>query len=107
MPAWLSLKLGLRLLALVAALAFAWWLYSFVTASPKAEARLGKNTTEAAVQSGRDVVETVSGVADRERNLDKGTEDAARKIDEAPDAAGADAAGRERLCQISPDLCRQ
>lgn len=102
----LSKPIVYLLVALAAVLAL-WWLYSAITANPKAEARLGRNQAEAALESGTDAVNTVGQAGDRESNLDKGTEDAGRKIDAAPDAAGADAAGSERLCQLSPDLCRQ
>lgn len=83
-----------------------WTAYRLLTGSARTEARLARNQTEAASQSGSDAVNAVAGAGDREHELDKGTEDAGRKIDAATDAAGADAAGSERLCKLNPSLCR-
>jgi hypothetical protein len=90
------------LAAVVAALAL-WWLYSTITARPKAEARLGKNTTEAAIGSGKDAVATVGARGAAESDLDKEVGNATRNIENAPDGAAADAAGRDGLCRIAGD----
>ncbi len=76
------------LTALLIALAV-WWLYSTWTAKPKAEARLGKNTTEAAQASGKDAVNTVGQASDREAKIDDLTRTNERDI---RNAQGADAA---------------
>ena len=50
-----AIRIGIAIAALLAL----WWLYSFITASPKAEARLGRNQAEAALQNGVDAVGAV------------------------------------------------
>ncbi|MBC7602081.1 MAG: hypothetical protein H7255_05395 [Ramlibacter sp.] len=88
----------------VAILLAVFWLYQFVTAAPKAEARLGKNQAEAAAQSGSDAVNTVGAAGEREA----GSADLTRSNDvEIRNAEGAstvvapaaDAAGRASLCR--------
>ena len=81
-----------------------WWLYSTITAKPKAEARLGRNQTEAALDSGRDAVGAVSKQQAGETAIDKITKENERAIRNAPgadapvDPALRDAALRS-LCQ--------
>ena len=92
------------LFVLVLLIAAAWWLYSAWTAKPKAEARLGKNTTEAAQQNGSDAVRTVGEVGQRDHAADDLTRSNADEIRNAP---GADApvnpaardAGLRALCK--------
>lgn len=84
-----------------------WGGYRLLTGSFKAEARLGRNTTEAAIESGKDAVGTVGARNAAESNLDKEVGNATRNIENAPDGASADAAGRDGLCSVSPDLCRE
>lgn len=87
MPAWLTLKVALYIGAGLAALAALWWLYSAITANPKAEARLAKEQAEAALESGRDAVETVGEAGEREAASEALTRDNERNI---RDAEGAD-----------------
>jgi hypothetical protein len=104
MPTWLTLRVALYIGAALAAVAALWWLYSAITANPKAEARLAKNQAEAAAQSGADAVNTVAGAADREA-----AGDALTRSNEAEirNAEGADAevaapvndAGLAALCR--------
>lgn len=81
------------------------WLYNTWTAKPKAEAKLGKNQTGAAIESGSDAVNTVGARGKAETDLDRKVNDANDKVGRATDAAGADAAGRDGLCSVSRDLC--
>lgn len=100
----LTARLALYLLAGLAALAAAWWLYSAITAKPKAEARLSRNQAEAAAQSGADAVNTVGRAGEREAADDALTRDNERNI---RNAEGADArvgeavndAGVQALCR--------
>lgn len=88
----------------VAILLAVFWLYQFVTARPEAEARLGKNQTEAAAQSGRDAVNTVGAQNKAEDQVDQITKENDSAIRNAP---GADApvdsrasdAGLRSLCK--------
>lgn len=75
-----------------------------ITARPKAEARLGKNTAEAALHSGSDAVATVGQVGARDQTADDLTR---RNADDIAHARGADApvdpaardAGLRSLCK--------
>lgn len=80
-----------------------WWAVHALTARPKAEARLGRNTTGAAIESGKDAVRTVGARGAAESDLDKEVGNATRNIENAPDGAAADAAGRDGLCRIAGD----
>lgn len=92
------------MIALIALLLALWGLYGAFTAKPKAEARLGKNTTEAALQSGSDAVATVGAAAQRDQAADDLTRSNA---DDISHAKGADApvdpaardAGLRSLCK--------
>lgn len=94
---WALIILALLIGALV-------WLYSAWTAKPKAEARLGRNTTEAAQQSGGDAVKTVGEAGKRDQAADNLTRSNA---DDISNAKGADApidpaardAGLRSLCK--------
>ncbi len=93
-----------RILIALAILAGLWWLYSYVTAAPKAEAKLGRNQAEAALQGGQDAVNTVGAAADREAASDALTRSNEVEI---RNAQGADAvvaapardAGLRALCR--------
>lgn len=103
-PAWLTARAAMWLLAVVAALAGAWWFYAAVTAKPKAEARLGRNQAEAAQQSGTDAVNTVGAAGDREAASDALTRANERTIRnaqgaDAPVAAPVRDAGLASLCR--------
>lgn len=81
-----------------------WWLYSAITAKPKAEAKLGRNQAEAAAQSGSDAVNTVGQAADREAASDALTRDNERTIRNAEGSSAtvaqpANDAGRAALCR--------
>lgn len=93
---WFLLALGV-LFALV-------WLYNFITANPKAEAKLSKNQAEAGLQSGKDAVNTVGAAAGREAASDTLTRE---NTDDIRNADGASApvvgavrdAGLDSLCK--------
>lgn len=100
----LTLRLAAVILAAVAALAAAWWVYSALTANPKAEARLSRNQAQAASESGSDAVNTVGAAGDREAASDALTRSNERTIRNAEGADAAVAApardaGLRSLCQ--------
>lgn len=104
MPAWFTLKLAGYILAALAVILALVWLYSAITANPKAEARLGRNQAEAAAESGSDAVNTVGAAGDREAAIDALTRDNDRSIRDAegsdvPVAAPARDAGLDALCR--------
>lgn len=91
-------------LAAVLLLLAAWWLYSALTANPKAEARLGRNQAAAAAQSGEDAVNTVGAAGDRDATTDalsRENSDAIRNAQgaDAPLAAPVRDAGLQALCR--------
>lgn len=70
----------------------------------KTEAKLGRNQTEAALQSGADAVGTIGEQSAREDQIDQITKENDNAIRSAPGAdtpvpAGVDAVARERLCR--------
>lgn len=90
----------------IAALVIAagYWLYSAITANPKAEARLSRNQSEAAQQSGADAVNTVGQAGDREAgsaDLSRTNEASIRAAPGGADpvTAEARAAGISALCK--------
>lgn len=99
---WLRKPIAMLVVAVVV-LAALWWAYSAITARPKAEARLGKNTTEAALESGRDAVGTVGAQGAAEDAVDATTKENEHAIREAegadaPVARPAHDAGLRSLC---------
>lgn len=104
MPGWLTLRVALYIGAAIAAVAALWWLYSAITANPKAEARLGRNQAEAAAESGADAVNTVGAAGEREAAGDEltRTNDAEIRNAEGADAQVAQPvaeAGLQALCR--------
>lgn len=104
MPAWLTLRVAMYLGAAIAALAALWWLYSAITANPRAEARLARNQAEAASQSGADAANTVAAAGAREADSGELTRTNEQEIRNAPGAntpvsAEASAAGMAALCR--------
>jgi hypothetical protein len=82
----------------------AWWLYSALTRDARTEARLSRNQTTAAQNSGRDAVNTVAEAANREAgdaDLTRSNEMEIRNA-EGSDAIVADPAhdaGLRSLCR--------
>jgi 16S rRNA U1498 N3-methylase RsmE len=107
-PLWSDLTATVKLIvgavALVVIALLAWGLVHMLTARPKAEARLNKNTTEAALQSGRDAVGAVSEQQAAEQAADATTRANAAEIAAAPGSnakvnPAATAAGIKALCK--------
>lgn len=95
--------LGMVVGAIIVLLAL-FWLYSAITANPRAKARLARNQATAALESGADAVNTVGRAADREAAADALTRDSERTIRNAEGADAAVAApvrdaGLASLCQ--------
>ena len=85
-------------------LALLWGGYRWLTADERTEARLSKNQAGAAVESGRDAVETVGAAAEREAAgevLTRENEAAIRGAPGATDPVSAEArgAGLQALCK--------
>lgn len=104
MPAWLTLKVAGYIIGALVLIGALWWLYSAITANPKAEARLARNQSEAASQSGADAVNTVGRAGEREAAGDALTRenDSAIRNAEGADAevgAGVNDAGLQALCR--------
>jgi type II secretory pathway component PulM len=101
-PRGVAVLLGAVLVAIIAGLLL--WNAWSARATAKAEARLSKNQTEAALESGADAVGTVGAVGATEVQIDVITRENERAIREAP---GADApvdpalrtAGLQALCR--------
>lgn len=80
------------------------FVYNLLTGKPKAEARLGRNTTEAALESGRDAVQSVGEVQASSDATDATTRQNAAEIHSAPGsdakvASTATDAGIRALCR--------
>jgi len=71
----------------------------------KAEATLTAQVSSATNASGADAVTTVEHNITNERNITNEVEHVQAAINAAPDAAGADAAGRAGLCGINSSFC--
>lgn len=102
---WLRKPLGMAIGGVILAL-LVWWLIATLTGgkSAKVEARLGENTTEAAIESGRDAVGTIGAVGASEDAVDDLTRENDNDIRnaegaDAPVAPAARAAGRNSLCK--------
>ena len=88
--------------AVLVAIAAIWvltFVYDLVVGSKDVEAKLGTNQAGAAIESGTDAVETVGNQQGNEAQIEDDVEDIQDAVDEANDSAGADAAGRNGLCQ--------
>lgn len=101
---WGSLtRLG-RIIAVVAAIVAAIALYLTVRAwfvgDIEVERDLAENQGGAAIESGQDAVNTIGENSAEERETQDAVEEVQNDVDQASDAAGADAAGRNGLCQF-------
>lgn len=104
MPAWLTLKVAGYIVTALAVIGALWWLYSAITANPKAEARLSRNQAQAASESGSDAVNVVGAAGEREAASDALTRSNEADIRNAPGSADpvsaeARAAGITALCK--------
>lgn len=62
-------------------------------------ARLETRQTEAAINSGKDAVNTLVEAQRRDEETNRKVEETQDEVDKAPDGAAADRAGRDGLCQ--------
>lgn len=97
-----------RLVMVAALIGAAWWIVSSLSGgkSARVEADLNGNRAGAAVESGADAANTTGDVADRAADIDGKVSDARSEIDRAETGDDIDAAGRDGLCDLSPDYCR-
>lgn len=104
MPARLTLRAAIYVAGAIAIILALAWLYSAITAKPKAEARLGRNQATAAQESGSDAANTVGQAGDRETadaTLTRSNEKDIRNAEGADAAVAAPArdAGLRSLCK--------
>ena len=90
--------------AVILVIALLWGAYRLITGGERAKARLGANQTGAAIESGKDAVQTVGAAGERDASIDRTTtenNDAIQKADgaDAPVAAGVRDAGIDGLCR--------
>ncbi|WP_066526734.1 hypothetical protein [Erythrobacter sp. CCH5-A1] len=102
-------KLGKAIAALIV-LALAIWAFFFVrglfVGDLATKAKLGTEQAGAALESGKDAVNTVGDAQRRDEATDKKVEGTQNDVNRATDGAGADRAGRDGLCLnfgICPD----
>ena len=100
----LARKALVALGAVILAIMLLWGAYRLLTGTERAKARLGENQTEAAIESGKDAVQTVGAAGERDASIDRATtenNDAIQKADgaDAPVAAGVRDAGLAGLCK--------
>lgn len=93
---WKAITAVLAVIAAIWALAF---VYGLLFGSKDVEGKLGTNQAGAAIESGTDAVETVGNQQGNESQIKGDVEETQNAVDEANDSAGADAAGRDGLCQ--------
>lgn len=94
-------RLGKTVVALIV-LGLAIWAFFFVrglfVGDLATKAKLGTEQAGAAMESGRDAVNTVGAAQRRDNATDKKVEGTQNEVDNATDGAGADRAGRDGLC---------
>lgn len=102
-------KLGKAIAALIV-LALAIWAFFFVrglfVGDLATKAKLGTEQAGAALESGKDAVNTVGDAQRRDEATDNKVEGTQNDVNRATDGAGADRAGRDGLCVnfgICPD----
>jgi hypothetical protein len=102
-------RLGKTIAALIV-LALAIWAFFFVrglfVGDLATKAKLGTEQAGAALESGKDAVNTVGDAQRRDEATDKKVEGTQNDVNRATDGAGADRAGRDGLCLnfgICPD----
>lgn len=105
---WLAKKVGtlvawLIIIAVVLLLLFAGYqaVKHFFTSGVKTEAKLGKNQTNAAIESGHDAVETVGNRQAADAEGQKTVQETKDAINNATDAGGVTDAGRSGLCRLA------
>lgn len=100
----LAAQVGMAVATLVALIWAGVFIQDLLIGSAKVEARLGTEQADAAIQSGQDAVDTLGENQARSDATDDKVKGIQDDVENADDAAGADAAGRDGLCQ-SFGLC--
>jgi len=94
-------RLGKVIVALIV-LGLAVWAFMFVrglfVGDLPTKAKLGTEQAGAALESGRDAVNTVGSAQRREEATDDKVKGTQNEVDQATSGAGADRAGRDGLC---------
>ena len=94
-------RLGKAIVALIV-LALAIWAFFFVRSlfvgDLPTKAKLGTEQAGAAIESGRDAVNTVGAAQRRDSETDSKVGGTQNEVNRASDGAGADRAGRDGLC---------
>lgn len=91
-------RIAIAVIAALLLIGAVMFVYDLFTASDKVEARLGDNTADAAIASGKDAVGTVGTQAEVEADRERDLSTAKGKVNEADDTASAHAAGSDFLC---------
>jgi hypothetical protein len=105
---WLVKKVGLAfawliMIAIVLGVIFAGYeiVKHFFTSGVKTEAKLGKNQTNAAINSGHDAVETIGNRQAEDEAGRQSVEETKNDIKNQTDAGGVTDAGRRGLCRLA------
>lgn len=94
----LTLKLVGYIAAVIAALWAVWFVYDLLTAGDKVKARLGENQTDAAIESGKDAVNTTGDQSTKETERDNSTKDMQNEVNKTDNPSDAHAVGAGWLC---------
>ena len=95
------------IVAVLVAIAAIWalmFIRDLFVGSKDVEAKLGTNQAGAAIESGKDAVETADTFQEDSADIDNQVEDFENAIDDARGAANDDAVARQRLCEQS-NIC--
>lgn len=101
-----GLRLAGYIAAGLAALWALWFVYDLLTATNKVKAKLGENTTEAAIESGKDAVNSTGDQAAKENELKDKTEEMKNELDKTDNADDAHGVGSSFLCDTF-DICAE
>ena len=106
-PATLAARAIAALVGLALVVGAVLWLTGMLTSgrSAKVEANLNANRAGAAMGSASDAVNTLGARSASDAATEERVKHAQDDVRSATDAAGADAAGRRGLCDLSADYC--
>lgn len=104
---WKAASWTVRILVILLVVALLGWAITamFGGKTEATRARVGENQTEAAIESGRDAVNSAGEVAAKEGERAATAAETKEEIRNAKTARDADAAARRGLCRQSSDLC--
>jgi len=104
---WKAASWTARILTVLLLIAMIGWAATamFGGKSEAARARVAENQAEAAIESGKDAVNTSGNVAAKEQARAESVEATKEEIRNAKTARDGDAAARRGLCGLSGDLC--